>query len=279
MMKDWLKCPQMSYNQHVLRIAQPGVAPPLELGALFHESIAERIAHGTPANESMDGFASEAVAGLWAKHRLWVPINRFEVPPEWELLGVEQAYEAGFNDDGDILEGRLDLPIFHNGKYWSVQWKTYEGDILELCEQVRTSFHEVAYQWLCQCNGMTPWGGTILGACEKLPGYWMLPGHNGKKRRVDITDEDRAQAFTLHYLTRSEEVQASMWADIQLHLDRMCYDWKTRFGSDGRKPRNYDQCRSFGRRCQYYGVCHGLGDVADEMASGNGTWVQLPSRY
>jgi hypothetical protein len=153
--------------------------------------------------------------------------------------------------------------VRYNGKYWSLQWKTYDGsDLLGLQERVRLSYHEVAYQWLAEQNGYTPWGGTILGACAKLPGYRLVGG-----KRQEIADGERAAALTFHYLSRSPQTQTEMWIQTRLQLDKAVAE----LGSGGWLPgstltqrrRNYDHCFGpYGRnRCPFFSVCHEGADL------------------
>lgn len=178
----------------------------------------------------------------WDKHRLWVAAEAYQLDPAWKLLEVEHALRAVI---GTVwLQGRLDALVLYNGKYWSLQWKTFTGDRLDLIDRVRLSWHEAAYEYLAKANGYRPWGGTILGACEKLPGYRMAYGG-----RRDVSDEERINAFTTHYVCRGHEVQARMEHDLRVMLERMDSDWS-------KQTRNYDSCYSRGRRCPFFGVCH-----------------------
>src|SRR5712691_3718513 len=94
MLRDFLKCPQMSYNRHILRRDVAGKSVALELGTLFHEGMALRLGgadiwndmYSQPSVPSWDK-VSTATHEAWIKHRLHVPINSFRPEPDWEILG------------------------------------------------------------------------------------------------------------------------------------------------------------------------------------------------
>jgi PD-(D/E)XK nuclease superfamily protein len=251
-LKDFLKCPQMAFYTHELRRVPIETPVNLDVGKIFHEYMHLKLQGKPLAIQDVRSWveASDDARHQWAKHKLWLPINHVQMPPEWEIVAIEHPLMAGWSTG--YLQGRLDAIIKYNGKYWSLQWKTYTGDLLDLIERVRLSWHEVGYQFLAECHNFKPWGGTILGACEKLPGYRLVPNPaTGKKERFDVTDEDRIHALTFHYLARSPEVQAKMLRNLQFMVTRMEMDWVAQL-------RNYDQCwGSHGRsRCPYFDVCH-----------------------
>jgi hypothetical protein len=261
MLKDFVKCPQLAHNIHVRKRGLEGRSAKMEVGSLFHEMMERRLmGAGEPrGKENTRGMAlpswttvSSEARELWEKHRLWLPANAFELDPAWEMVATEKALES---EVGLVmLQGRLDAIIKYNGKFWSLQWKTYESDLLGLQEKVRLSYHEVAYQWLAEQNGYTPWGGTILGACQKLPGYRMVENDSGKRERQEVTDAHRIAGLTFHYLARSPETQHAMWQNTGSLLMEM------RAVLDGGPivRRNYDQCFGLpGRaKCQFFNVCH-----------------------
>jgi hypothetical protein len=269
MLRDYIKCPQLAYNAHVLRRGLAGSSANLEVGTLFHEAMDCKL-KGLPSDpERPPSYerVSDKARAEWEKHKLWLPIKAWNVPPEWRIVASEIALEK---QDGVIgYVGRLDAIIEYNGKFWSLQWKTYAGDgLLELCEKVRLSFHEAAYQWLAEQNGYKPWGGTILGACNKLPGYRIIGG-----KRQEIGDGERERALTFHYLFRSPAKQTEMQLQMRKWSTRACID----MGHDRMtpQPRNYDMCHGpFGRgRCPYYSVCHEGASLEDD------TFITLEDRY
>lgn len=290
MLKDYLKCPQLAYYLHVNKRGPIKHAVPLDVGTLFHESAVfrwrgEQVAMvykvpGGPSDERLfatDGAAmpqswdivSPEAQDQWIKHKLWLPLNAWSPDPAWEVIAVEDALEAPVNQPpmvGPTLQGRLDGIVKWNGKFWSAQWKTYEDDLLGLQERVRLSYHEVAYQYLAEQNGYTPWGGTILGACQKLPSYRII---NGK--RQEVTDEMRCAALTQHYLFRSPSTQTSMLWHTQAELAGA--DISMRLGIP---LRNYDSCFGpFGRgRCPFFSVCHEGGSLDDDTK-----FTDLADRY
>lgn len=252
MLRDWLKCPQYSYNMHILHQAPIRKSPAMEEGILFHEAMALHMTND--GSSAMDLPSWHLVSGeardLWVKHKLWLPINVFAVPLDWTILGTEIVLSL------DTFQGRLDAIIRWNGKFWSLQWKTYEDGLLELQERVRLSWHEAAYQHLAEREGYLPWGGTILGACQKLPSYRLIePPGGGKKQRIEVTDEDRINALTFHYLTRSHDKQLEMVSSLMDSLDFMRDEL---YNTSPHRRRNYDSCFGpFGRgRCPYFDVCH-----------------------
>lgn len=265
MLKDYLKCPQLAHNLHVVRRGPAVKAVTLEVGTLFHEAMEQRMKGAAPGawKISLSDVSDDARAA-WNKHKLWLPVDEFKLDAGWEIVGVEVPLE-GEADRDVILQGRLDVLIRYNGKYWSLQWKTFDGsDLLSLCERVRLSYHEVAYQWLAEKNGYTPWGGTILGACAKLPGYRIIGG-----KRQEIGDGERAAALTTHFLARPPQTQASMWFHTLRELRRVSILDKLI-----EPVRHYDQCFGFGsKRCPFFSVCHEGGSLDDPQ------FVTLEDRY
>lgn len=280
-MRDWLKCPQLAHYAHELRRGPERKPHTFEVGTLFHEGMAARVGGTSKVlNDGMSLSSWDDVSGeahdLWYKHKLWLPINAFELPADWRIMGTEIALEHPTLS----LQGRLDVLIWWEGKYWSVQWKTYDDDLLGLQERVRLSWHEAAYQLLGESNGFAPWGGTILGACRKLPGYRLVESPTSKtKVKEPVTDEQRIAAFTLHYLARSNRTQYRMARDVEQTLAWMeqqdASDELDASADDYLERRNYDSCFGpFGRaRCPYYAVCH-------EGASITGPqFIDLKARY
>jgi hypothetical protein len=278
-MRDWLKCPQLAYNVHVLHRGPERRAVPLDVGTLFHEAMANRLG-GAPRvlGPELGSWltVSEDAREVWAKHQLWLPANQWTPDPAWKVLGTEVVLESEIGC-GHTLVGTVDAPLIWNGKIWSGQWKTFDGGsepewaLLNLQEKVRLSYHEVAYQWLiertlCQEHNL-PYGGVILGACEKLPGYRII-----NKQRAEITDGDRAGALTFHYLFRSPQQQQALWADTQDHL---IYAANASADGPNYQPKNLDTCFGpFGRsRCPFFAVCHEGADINSPPL------VDLKARY
>jgi hypothetical protein len=270
LLKDYLRCPQIAFNIHVRKRGPAGKSAVLEVGSLFHEMMDVRFRGGQVRALELPSWptVSNEARELWEKHKLWLPANTFVPDPAWEIVAIERALESELGMV--LLQGRLDAIIKYNGKFWSLQWKTYESDLLGLQEKVRLSYHEVAYQWLAEQNGYTPWGGTILGACQKLPGYRMVENDEGQRVRHAVTDEHRINALTFHYLVRSEATQHAMWQNTGSLLMDM------RAGlMGGVTKRNYDQCWGvYGRgRCPFFGVCHSGDDLMGPA------FVDLEDRY
>ena len=265
MLRDYLKCPQLAYNAHVLRRGAAKKPVALDVGSLFHEAMMLRPEKTVLSAELPSWLeVSEDAREQWVKHKLWLPANSWKPDEGEETIGAEIVLEAPFGEHK--LQGRLDRLVGWSGKFWHRQWKTYTDGLLDLQERVRLSWHEVAYQYLAETNGYKPWGGTILGACQKLPGYRMIEGH-----RHDITDTDRIDALTFHYLFRALRAQQRMLDDLKWHLKETAYYMRVCIPP----PRNYDSCFGpFGRgRCQYFSVCHEGGSLNDPQ------FVTLEDRY
>ena len=265
-MRDWLKCPQYAHNIHIAHRGPEGRPVPLDVGTLFHEAMARRLGGDLSLGPELKSWleVSEEAREKWSRHRLWLPVNHCELDPAWTVLGTEVVLEASIGY-GHTLVGTLDAPIVWNGKLWSGQWKTYDGGpepaaaLLRLLDKVRLSYHEVAYQWLaeqtlCKQHNL-PYGGVILGACEKLPGYRVID-----KKRVEIDDRERVSALSFHFLLRLPGQQRALWLDTHHALTRAARDagythqWK-----------NLDYC--FGQhgrtRCPFFSVCHEGGSLDD----------------
>lgn len=275
MLRDFLKCPQYAWNMHVLFRGPDGpAAVSLDVGRLFHEGMEARM-KGTklmPIRYPSWVKVRPEAREKFEKHKLWLPINAFAPETDWRIEAVEVALadEMGMA----TLQGRLDAIIKWNGKFWSLQWKTYEGDLLGLQERVRLSWHEAAYQYLAEQNAYKPWGGTILGACEKLPGYRLI---GEPKKRVEVTDEDRIGALTFHYLARSQRQQMRIMQDVYGVIQDMhrVLAGGAVFSPQQFMPRNYDTCFGpYGRsRCPYFAACHEGANIMEPP------FVQLEPRY
>jgi hypothetical protein len=205
---------------------------------------------------------------------LWLPVNAWIPDPAWKVLGTEVVLEAPIGY-GHTLVGTIDAPLIWNGKLWSGQWKTFDGGsepewaLLNLQDKVRLSYHEVAYQWLmeqtlCKEHNL-PYGGVIMGACEKLPGYRII-----NKKRVEITDADREGALTFHHLFRALEQQRELWLDTHRVLTHAAQAASYEF-----QYKNLDTCFGpFGRsKCPYFSVCHEGGSLSDPG------FRDVPKRY
>jgi hypothetical protein len=253
---------------------------PLDVGTLFHEAMALRLGGadrvlGPELGSWLE--VSEDAREVWAKHRLWLPANKWVPDPAWKVLGTEVVLEAPLGY-AHTLVGTIDAPLIWNGKLWSGQWKTFDGGsepewaLLNLQDKVRLSYHEVAYQWLmeqtlCKEHSL-PYGGVILGACEKLPGYRII-----NKKRVEITDGDREGALTFHHLFRSLEQQSALWFSTEDYLIHAAGTIAA--GHAFYLLKNLDTCFGpFGRsKCPFFAVCH---EGAD---SNSPPLVDLKARY
>ncbi len=273
-LRDYLKCPQMAYYAHEMRMVPDKKPKALDIGTMFHNLMEMKLkaridptyAIDTEKFSSLYEAATDAAKHDWQKHKLWLPISAFMVPQDWEVVAVEHALSAQL---GDVeLVGRLDGIVKWNGKFWHLQWKTYAEKVHELIEQVRLSWHEVAYQYLASRHGYIPWGGTILGAVRKLPGYTWQMLEDGKRKKRDITDDERSQSLELYFVSRSPQRQAELLRELELQLGVLNANWHTRM-------KNLDMCLGGpGRRaCPYMAVCHEGQDI-----NGPG-FIQVDPRY
>jgi len=182
---------------------------------------------------------------------LAVPAEAYEFDPAWEVIAVEEPLLGAIN--GVAVQGRLDAIIKWNDKYWSLQWKTYSAldGLADLITYVQLSWHEPCYQELAKQNNYEPWGGTILGACLKLPGYRIV-----NSKREEVTDEQRVAAFRTHAIARSAATQERIIHHLGLQLADMKERWNLQI-------RNHEACwGTHGRmRCPYFGVCHDGGSL------------------
>jgi hypothetical protein len=247
-LKDYLRCPQYAEFIHHLHRVSVKTPTYFEEGSIFHEAMENKLKgrdFALTSYKSWMNASEEAQHRFLNKHRLDVPIQYYELDTEWKIIDTEVPLSGTIGQVQVI--GRLDAIIYYNHKYWSLQWKTYTKDLLRLIEQVRLGWHEVAYEELAFQHGYYPWGGVILGACQKLPSYRVVDG-----KRHTITDEERIQTFTTHYLVRSRIEQATALGHLAAYLRRMEKDW-------GLSLRNYESCWGPNKdfRCPYYEVCHG----------------------
>jgi hypothetical protein len=254
-LKDYIKCPQYAEFIHDLRRVPSKTPPYFDEGSIFHEAMENKLHGRNPdilQSASWMEAGDEARDRFFRKHRLDVAIDYYEIDPDWSVEAVEIPLYGTF---GRVkVVGRLDAIVKYNNKYWSLQWKTYSKDILRLIEQVRLGWHEAAYQDLARQNAYLPWGGTILGACQKLPSYRVTDG-----KRIDITDEQRVETFTTHYLARNESEQSELIKNLITYLNNMQEGW-------GLGTRNYESCWGPNKdfKCPYYDVCHGGQSIESE---------------
>lgn len=258
-MRDTLMCPQYGYNKHIVRRGPVWTPVALDVGSLFHEGMEQRLV-GEPVIKHLLpswGMVSQPARDTFDKHKLWIPMNAFAPDPNWEIHGIEMRVGRAITPNLELV-GRLDGFILWQGKLWDLQWKTYSDDLLDLIEKVRLSWHEVGYQWMAESTAPSiPWGGTILGACQKLPGYRMTPDETGKKTREEVTDRMREAAFTLHFITRSPEKQEEMVRQLIQTAMKVQSELEA-----GAPLRNYDSCfGKFGTKCAFYDVCHHHGHL------------------
>lgn len=233
---------------------------------MFHKYMAERLRGNTPTIEEQLLWAENSIIwDEWEKHQLWLPGNAWSPPDDWHIEMVEKPLSAAV---GDItLEGTLDALVRLDGKWWSLQWKTYADDLANLVERVSIGWHEsMAYPLIAAENGFAPFAGTILGACHKLPNYRMvLDPETGRKSRREVTDQDRIEGLTFHWLACSQSTVARRIDDFTAYARTI--------GSN--QSRNPDACMgAFGNsRCQFYGVCYGGEDIMGPE------YIDLEDRY
>lgn len=263
-LRDFIRCPQYAYFRHIVnkwpRDRKPSEA--LEIGTMFHKYMAAKLkGHNMSIEEQSAMAPNSAILEAWLKYKLWLAADAWSIPDDWTLGPIERPMVAPItNEENDpTLCGTLDYVVKVDGKWWSGQWKTYEDDLAGLVERVRIGWHErVAYAALAQAYDFTPFAGTILGAVRKLPSYRLVADPDtGKKRRVDVTDEDRAGALTFHWLAYEYDVN---------RLDDMIYYARelkktTSWGADN--IRNPDACWGMygNSRCPYYETCHGATNI------------------
>lgn len=194
----------------------------------------------------------------WKKHKLWLPAQNWAPPAEWQIKHIETPMQAMIQGaaDNNRIEGTLDAIVKFDGKWWSIQWKTYTTNLERLVQQVQIGWHEsAAYPTLARAYQYQPFGGTLLGAVQKLPGYKIVQDQeSGRKGRQDVTDQDRIDALSFHWIAFNQR----KYEDRVVDLINAGISLENRL-----MFRNTDSC--FGiygnSKCQYYGVCHEGEDI------------------
>src|SRR5262247_3268527 len=94
MLKDWLRCPQMAYNIHTKRRVRPP-SPELEVGTLFHEMMENKLDRKlVPGLLKSWDMVSQDSRDLWLKYKLWIPIQYWHVPEQYNILAKEIALKG-----------------------------------------------------------------------------------------------------------------------------------------------------------------------------------------
>lgn len=275
-LQDFVRCPQLAHVRHVQLWDKAGGSPALTLGTMFHSAMEDKLLR-RPSRNALTLWSEvengrDGAIELWEKHMLGEVINAWERPSEYgEPEGVEKVLEAPLG--GHVLQGKLDAIVRRTGFVWSEQHKTYADDLQSLTEKVRLSWHEVAYQYLLEYNGYAPVAGTILNACQKLPGYKLLDLDGlGKKKKVEVTLEMRLAGLTTHYLMRTEEEQMQILESIAYYSEQM----SVMFAAYPimRVERNNNACFDMnGHRCPLFAHCWEGEDLIEPL------FTKLTNRY
>lgn len=179
----------------------------------------------------------------------------------WEVLEVERAVSFDLGN-GHTLNGRLDAIVKDDkGRHWSLQWKTIgKGqNIGAKLEDVRMSFHELAYAYMYKMETGIDLAGTIVGLFRK-------------SLTIQET-KDKVPVFQAYPLLRSPHDVAEAWA---ADIKPACLEMIDSLNIATR--RNWTQCAKFGaswRQCPLFDHCHlglsieSLGLVPLEVRYGN----------
>lgn len=271
-LQDFVRCPQLAHVRHIQLWDRAGGSPALTLGTMFHLAMEDKLLR-RPSRSAIELWAEvengkDGAIELWEKHRLGDVIAQWERPLEYgEPIGVEQVIEVPLGRH--TLQCRLDSIVQRNGYVWSEQHKTFADDLQSLVEKVRLSWHEIAYQYALQSTTHEEVAGTILNACQKLPGYKLLDLTGmGKKCKVEVTMEMRLAALTTHYLTRTDEEMRRGLRAIEVYADIM----EEMF--EGEVPRNNSSCFDMnGHKCPLFAHCWDGEELVEPM------FMKLKDRY
>lgn len=176
----------------------------------------------------------------------------------WKVLDIEREVKIALDTqmplaqyDGAVLNGRLDAVVEdEKGRRWSLQWKTIgKGqNIGAKLEDVRMSFHELAYSYMYRIETGQPLVGTIVGLFRK-----------------SLTKQealDKVPVFQLYPLLRSQDEVDEAW---QVDIKPACRELLA--SGETAEPRNWTQCAKFGaswRQCPLFDHCH-LGVSIDSL--------------
>lgn len=264
-LRNHITCPQLAHNQYVVRRLPANLRPGVStgVGTLFHLAAQHRLSRGSVPTDAelLVSAGSGAIWEAWSKFKLRLPLEAWQIPSDWKILGVELPLQTDLAPNL-TLQGRLDALVEVDGKLWSLQWKTYADDLASLIERVQIGWHECyAYPTLVASMGIKlPYAGTILGACRKLPSYRLRDTGTGKKVRVDVTDADRIEAFTFHWLALNPTLYSQRAKDVLKYAEDMRLT--TDFPHNEPK-RNPDACHGYfgNSRCPYWSSCYDGEDI------------------
>lgn len=246
-LQAFIRCPRFWFNRYVVK--RSGEAPEgsaaLRIGTAWH-TLMEHALEEPNAGQllevcSLTGDEWERtlfIEGLTQFHQ-WVDEN-----PEYELLEAEK--EGSFVLDGRFkIFGRLDRLVKFNGQYWHMQHKTMSANksVGHYTTAIRRSFHEYAYRRMCEAEGLTPYGGSILMMLRKVkdplstPPLILPPAHLATKD----TDDGWREKSLIYWCEQIERVMADVENGV---------------------PQNPESCYTWGL-CEYVPMCDSLQDVAD----------------
>ncbi len=273
-LQDFVRCPQLAHIKHVQLWDRAGGSPARTVGSMFHSAMEDKLL-ARPSRSAIELWSEidnphAGAIELWEKHRLgdviadWTRTEEYGVPS-----AVEEVLEAPLGEH--TLQGKLDSRVWRDGYWWSEQHKTYTDDLQSLTEKVRLSWHEVAYQYLLEYNGFSPVGGTILNACQKLPGYKLMDlTGSGRKTKVEVTLEMRLRALTTHHLVRTPQEQSEGLHGITYYAERM----GEMFARPQHLARNNNNCFDMnGWKCPMFAHCWDGAELAEPM------FIKLVDRY
>lgn len=244
--KDFLTCPTIAHNRHVLRKGLDKRSEALDFGTLWHREMAIAL------DPTWDPPEIEIPKETLEDYFLWRQEAPWQRPEGWEVKGVEVKMSMPLGPHEIV--GTLDAVVVWNGKYWHVQHKSLAESVpvSVFCEQQRLDFHEVCYQRMME-QSMTPVGGTILNVLRKLSRKRLRAGEN---------------PYVIETMTRERELVEETLRDLEQVVGEM-----ERQG--GQPVKNRSACSGIYRNslCQYHPVCGREITLEDER------YVDLEERY
>lgn len=159
-----------------------------------------------------------------------------EEHPEFVLRDKELTLKAPLGEH--TILGRLDALATWMGQYFHVQYKTLRPNAnvhMQSCLK-QHSYHELAYRYLAEAHGYTPWGGTLLVTVRKVT--------QGNPLIVQPLCPESSETF-------KEDI-----AELERYCNEMYF-----------LPRHRNRKACFGqfesRPCQYMNVCFGPDKIED----------------
>lgn len=264
-----LECPAKAFYQYDLRRSPRKRYEALDIGTLWHGSMAELLTGSPIANvielgeRTIDGLREKDPDHAERVNKGWTSIlpalREWVMPPGWEVIEVEKVLERRLRDH--LVQGTLDAIVKWNGSFWHLQHKTVAASrsLAAYYAYMERDWHECVYQWLIEPHQeYQPYAGTILNTVRKLSAASI--------------EANPSAALAIQYIPRPQSMVDKAILDFGQLTDQI--------SMGGRTPQLVIQNRSacggtYGNSvCPYIGVCNKEVSLYDDSL-----FEDAPDRY